>query len=62
MASEPRAKNLAGRVCFSGSLRSRKIAPSAGPPPWYVDELTPEDVYAVGGGDPGRATRWTSTF
>ncbi len=34
-------------------------APSAGPPPWYVYELTPEAVYATMTREPGGATRWT---
>jgi hypothetical protein len=34
-------------------------APSAGPPPWYVYEFTPEDAYAVATKAPGGATRWT---
>ena len=34
-------------------------APSAGPPPWYVYEFTPEDAYAVATKEPGGATRWT---
>ncbi len=34
-------------------------APSAGPPPWYVYEFTPEDVYAIMTKEPGGATRWT---
>lgn len=34
-------------------------APSAGPPPWHVYEFTPDDVYALGGEEPGGAMRWT---
>jgi hypothetical protein len=34
-------------------------APSAGPPPWYVYEFTPEAAYAVMAKEPGGATRWT---
>jgi hypothetical protein len=34
-------------------------APSAGPPPWYLYEFTPEDAYAVMTTEPGGATRWT---
>lgn len=34
-------------------------APSAGPPPWYVYELIPEDAYAVATTAPGGATSWT---
>jgi len=34
-------------------------APSAGPPPWYVYEFLPEDVFAVATREPGGATRWS---
>ncbi|MCW2600996.1 MAG: pyridoxamine 5-phosphate oxidase-related FMN-binding [Frankiales bacterium] len=34
-------------------------APSAGPPPWFVYEFTPEAAYAVATKEPGGATRWT---
>ncbi|HZD65001.1 MAG TPA: pyridoxamine 5'-phosphate oxidase family protein [Acidimicrobiales bacterium] len=34
-------------------------APSAGPPPWFVYEFRPDDVYAVATTEPGGATRWT---
>lgn len=33
-------------------------APSAGPPPWFVYEFTPEYAYAVATREPGGATRW----
>jgi len=33
-------------------------APSAGPPPWDVYEITPTTFYAVGSGEPHGATRW----
>ena len=33
-------------------------APSAGPPPWDVYEITPTTVYAVASGEPHGATRW----
>jgi hypothetical protein len=33
-------------------------APSAGPPPWYLYELTPKTVFAVLSEEPGGATRW----
>ncbi len=33
-------------------------APSAGPPPWYVYEITPTTVYGVLSAEPGGATRW----
>jgi nitroimidazol reductase NimA-like FMN-containing flavoprotein (pyridoxamine 5'-phosphate oxidase superfamily) len=33
-------------------------APSAGPPPWDVYEITPKTVYAVASAEPHGATRW----
>ena len=33
-------------------------APSAGPPPWDVYEITPTTFYAVASEDPHGATRW----
>jgi hypothetical protein len=33
-------------------------APSAGPPPWDVHEITPTTVYAVASAEPFGATRW----
>ena len=33
-------------------------APSAGPPPWYLYEVTPTTVYGVLASEPGGATRW----
>lgn len=42
-----------------GGFTHEYSAPSAGPPPWYVYEMTVEDVYAVATKEPGGATRWT---
>ena len=42
-----------------GGFTHEFSAPSAGPPPWYVYEFTPEDAYAVMTKEPGGATRWT---
>jgi hypothetical protein len=42
-----------------GGFTHEYSAPSAGPPPWYVYEFVPEDVYAVATKQPGGATRWT---
>jgi hypothetical protein len=42
-----------------GGFTHEFSAPSAGPPPWYVYEFTPEDAYAVMTTEPGGATRWT---
>ena len=33
-------------------------APSAGPPPWYVYEVTPTTAYGVASAEPHGATRW----
>ena len=33
-------------------------APSAGPPPWDVYEITPTTIYAFSTGEPNGATRW----
>jgi nitroimidazol reductase NimA-like FMN-containing flavoprotein (pyridoxamine 5'-phosphate oxidase superfamily) len=33
-------------------------APSAGPPPWDVYEITPTTIYAVASAEPFGATRW----
>ncbi len=43
----------------NGAFTHDYSAPSAGPPPWYVYEFTPEDAYAVMTKEPGGATRWT---
>jgi hypothetical protein len=40
------------------SLTAEYSAPSAGPPPWDVYELTPETVFALGAAEPYGATRW----
>jgi hypothetical protein len=42
-----------------GGFTHEYSAPSAGPPPWYVYEFTPESAYAVATKEPGGATRWT---
>lgn len=42
-----------------GGFTHEFSAPSAGPPPWFVYEFTPQDVYAVMTEEPGGATRWT---
>jgi hypothetical protein len=33
-------------------------APSAGPPPWHVYEMTPTTVFALGNAEPYGAARW----
>ena len=42
-----------------GGFTHEYSAPSAGPPPWYVYEMTLENVYAVATKEPGGATRWS---
>jgi hypothetical protein len=41
-----------------GAFWHEYSAPSAGPPPWDVYEITPKTVYAVAGVEPHGATRW----
>ena len=41
-----------------GAFTHEYSAPSAGPPPWYVYEITPTTVYGVMSAEPGGATRW----
>jgi uncharacterized pyridoxamine 5'-phosphate oxidase family protein len=33
-------------------------APSAGPPPWFLYEVTPAQIFGVLAAEPGGATRW----
>jgi hypothetical protein len=57
----------AGREARDGTITDRfgtprqvaeYSAPSAGPPPWDVYEVTPATVFAVGTVEPYGATRW----
>jgi general stress protein 26 len=41
-----------------GAFTHEYSAPSAGPPPWYLYELTPTTVFGVLTEEPGGATRW----
>lgn len=41
-----------------GALYAEYSAPSAGPPPWHVYEMTPATVFALGTAEPYGATRW----
>jgi hypothetical protein len=41
-----------------GALYAEYSAPSAGPPPWHVYEVTPVTVFALGTAEPWGATRW----
>jgi nitroimidazol reductase NimA-like FMN-containing flavoprotein (pyridoxamine 5'-phosphate oxidase superfamily) len=44
-----------------GALTAAFSAPSAGPPPWYVYEMTPTVVFGVANAEPHGATRWRFT-
>jgi hypothetical protein len=41
-----------------GAFYAEFSAPSAGPPPWHLYELTPATLYALGTAEPFGATRW----
>lgn len=41
-----------------GAFYAEYSAPSAGPPPWKVYEVTPKTVFALGTAEPYGATRW----
>lgn len=41
-----------------GAFYAEYSAPSAGPPPWEVYEVTPKTVFALGTAEPYGATRW----
>ena len=41
-----------------GAFTAEFSAPSAGPPPWYVYEVTPTTVFGLGTDEPYGATRW----
>jgi hypothetical protein len=41
-----------------GAFHHEFSAPSAGPPPWYLYEITPETVFAFGTAEPYGATRF----
>ena len=41
-----------------GAFTARYSAPSAGPPPWDLYEITPTTAFGVATGDPQGATRW----
>ena len=42
----------------NGSFTAEFSAPSAGPPPWDLYVLTPENAYGVATAEPHGATRW----
>ena len=41
-----------------GAFTYEYSAPSAGPPPWHLYEVTPRTVFGVLSAEPGGATRW----
>jgi hypothetical protein len=41
-----------------GAFFAEFSAPSAGPPPWDLYEVTPATLYALGTAEPFGATRW----
>jgi nitroimidazol reductase NimA-like FMN-containing flavoprotein (pyridoxamine 5'-phosphate oxidase superfamily) len=41
-----------------GAFYAEFSAPSAGPPPWHVYEVTPTTVFGLGTDEPYGATRW----
>ncbi|MCU1460219.1 MAG: pyridoxamine 5-phosphate oxidase-related FMN-binding [Acidimicrobiales bacterium] len=59
MAARWNAEGWPARVDDTGlALTAEYSAPSAGPPPWIVHQLTPHRATAVGTVEPGGATRW----
>ena len=42
----------------NGAFWHEYSAPSAGPPPWDVYEITPTTIYGLSTGEPHGATRW----
>jgi nitroimidazol reductase NimA-like FMN-containing flavoprotein (pyridoxamine 5'-phosphate oxidase superfamily) len=59
-------QRLAGRYAESGwparvengAFTYDYSAPSAGPPPWNLYEITPTTIFGVMAAEPGGATRW----
>jgi len=47
-----------GPQARDGAFWHEFSAPSAGPPPWDVHEITPATIYAVASAEPFGATRW----
>jgi nitroimidazol reductase NimA-like FMN-containing flavoprotein (pyridoxamine 5'-phosphate oxidase superfamily) len=45
-------------IVKDGAFTYDYSAPSAGPPPWDLYEVTPTTVFGVLGSEPGGATRW----
>jgi hypothetical protein len=59
MAARWAAEGWPARVDDSGvALTAEFSAPSAGPPPWFVYQLTPHAATGLGTVEPGGATRW----
>jgi nitroimidazol reductase NimA-like FMN-containing flavoprotein (pyridoxamine 5'-phosphate oxidase superfamily) len=47
-----------GPEVHDGAFWHEYSAPSAGPPPWDVYEITPTTIYGLSAGEPHGATRW----
>ena len=67
VTEEPKLQRIAGLFAASGwqptvrdgAFYAPYSAPSAGPPPWEVYEVTPETIFALGTAEPYGATRWS---
>ena len=57
LADEYKAQGWDPKV-KDGAFTARYSAPSAGPPPWDLYEITPTTAFGVATGDPQGATRW----
>jgi hypothetical protein len=44
-----------------GAFVAEYSAPSAGPPPWYVYQITPTTAFGAATAEPHGATRWRFT-
>jgi uncharacterized pyridoxamine 5'-phosphate oxidase family protein len=66
VTDDPTLQRLAARYADQGwpatvkdgAFTHEYSAPSAGPPPWNLYELTPTTVFGVLSAEPGGATRW----
>ncbi len=57
LAAEYRTQGWQATV-EDGAFTAAFSAPSAGPPPWYLYEITPRTAFGVANADPQGATRW----
>ena len=66
VTDEPTLRRLAERydaqgwpaTVEDGAFTAPFSAPSAGPPPWYLYEITPSTAFGVATAEPFGATRW----